>query len=183
MNVKTGEILAEDNEGDLIKYTKKNSIEAYKRIQDRLIEAKLEQTSEDEKKYEIWTIDSFYKGNTQELKKIMNNLDVYEKAFLFSIAPYIGYDDCCIKCSNNTEMSFDKIIEISGMSKGKLSDVLQELIKKDILYKGKNSSSYQYFVNPWLFCKGNRINKVIKTMFKNYKIQIYKGIKWKDLKG
>ena len=71
VNVKTGEILAEDNEGDLIKYTKKNSIEAYKRIQDRLIEAKLEQMSEDEKKYEIWTIDSFYKGNTQELKKIM----------------------------------------------------------------------------------------------------------------
>ena len=67
------------------------------------------------------------------------------------------------------------------MSTGKLSKVIRSLIDKDILYKGKNSKNVQYFVNPWLFCKGNRINKVLKTMFENYKIRTY-GVRWGELK-
>lgn len=126
---------------------------------------------------------SFYKGNIEELRKNMNRLDVYEKAFLFSIVPYIGYEDCCLKYpSNGIELRFDKLVEVSGMSRSKVSDVINSLVEKDIMYKGKNSNTMQYFVNPWLFCKGNRINKVLKTMFKNYQIQVKDGTKWKDLK-
>ena len=112
----------------------------------------------------------------------MQNLDVYEKAFLFSIVPYIGYENCCLQHSNGNELKFDALVEISQISKGKLSSVINGLIEKDILYKGKNSNMTQYFVNPWLFCKGNRINRVLRTMFKNYKIQTKNGIKWKDLR-
>ena len=72
-------------------------------------------------------------------------------------------------------------MEISGISKGKISSVINGLVEKDILYKGKNSRNVQYFVNPWLFCKGNRINKVLKTMFKNYEIRTMDKTKWKDL--
>lgn len=35
--------------------------------------------------------------------------------------------------------------------------------------------------HQWLFCKGNRINKVLKTMFKNYRIRVLGGVKWKDM--
>lgn len=111
----------------------------------------------------------------------MKSLNIYEKGFLFSIVPYIGYEDCCLKYDNGIELKFDSLIEISGISKGKLSQVINSLVEKDILYKGKNSNMTQYFVNPWLFCKGNRINKVLKTMFKNYKIQIKNGKEWKEL--
>ena len=124
----------------------------------------------------------FYKGNIGEIRKTMRELDVYEKAFLYSIATYIGYEDCCLKYDNGVELRFDALVEITGISKGKLSSVINGLVEKDILYKGKNSNTIQYFVNPWLFCKGNRINKVLKTMFKNYKVQVMNGTKWKDLK-
>lgn len=128
-------------------------------------------------------MEHFYMGNIEEISKLMKNLDIYEKAFLFSIAPYVGYEDCCLKHpSNGVELKFDKLVEISGISRSKLSAVIGGLIDKDILFKGKNSNTIQYFVNPWLFCKGNRINKVLKTMFKNYQIQIFDGTKWKDLK-
>lgn len=116
------------------------------------------------------------------MRKIMKELDVYEKAFLFSVAPYVGYEDCCLKYDNGIELKFDTLVNITGISKGKLSSVINSLVEKDILYKGKNSNSTQYFVNPWLFCKGNRINKVLKTMFKNYQIQVFNGTKWKDIK-
>lgn len=127
-------------------------------------------------------MESFYKGNIDELRKNMSNLDVYEKAFLFSIVPYVGYEDCCLKYDNGRELKFESLLEITGISRAKLQSVINSLVEKDIIYKGKNSNTIQYFVNPWLFCKGNRINKVLRTMFKNYKIQVFDGTKWKDLK-
>jgi len=127
-------------------------------------------------------MEHFYRGNIEEICKVTKTLDVYEKAFLFSIAPYVGYEDCCLKYpSNGIELKFETLVDISGISRSKLSTVIANLVEKDILYKGKNSKTMQYFVNPWLFCKGNRINKVLKTMFKNYQIQVKDGTRWKDL--
>ena len=170
IDLDTGEI-NELNAGDRIQ--RKSSIDAFNRIKQ-----KQNQTQD-------WSevMESFYKGNIDELRKNMTKLDIYEKAFLFSIAPYVGYEDCCLKYpSNGKELKYESLVEITGISRAKLQSVINSLIEKDIIYKGKNSRNNQYFVNPWLFCKGNRINKVLKTMFKNYQIQIFGGTKWKDLK-
>jgi len=174
----TGEILADEDSGDRIKYIKAGSVEAFNKIKEEQIEKGLK---EFESKYKLWEYKSFFKGNIEEIRRCMEELDTYEKAFLYSIASYVGYDDCCLKFDNGVELTFEKMVEISGISKGKLSSVIQGLIKKDILYKGKNSNTTQYFVNPFLFCKGYRINKVLKRMFGNYKIKSKNNIKWKDL--
>ena len=104
------------------------------------------------------------------------------RLFFFAICSICGYDDCCLKFPNGTDITSKHLIEITGLSNGAVHDTINSLVKKDIIYKGKNSKNRQYFINPWLFCKGNRINKVLKTMFKNYNIRIYGGTKWKDLK-
>lgn len=176
----TGEILADEDEGDRVKitYMKESSINAFKKKLESDTERKINELSTGN--YEMWNLEVFYKGNIKEIQAIMRELNVYEKAFLYSIVPYIGYDDCCLKYNNGNELSFEKMVEISGISKGKLSETIKSLIDKDILYKGKNSKNTQYFVNPWLFCKGNRINKVLKTMFKNYKIRTL-GVRWREL--
>ena len=172
--------MADEDEKDRLKisYMKESSINAFKKKLENDAERKIDELSTGN--YEIWNLELFYKGNVKEIQAIMKELNVYEKAFLYSIVPYIGYDDCCLKYNNGNELSFEKMIEISGISKGKLSETIKSLIDKDILYKGKNSKNTQYFVNPWLFCKGNRINKVLKTMFKNYKIRTF-GVRWKEL--
>lgn len=132
-------------------------------------------------KYEIWKLEQFYKGNISELRKQLESLSVYEKAFLFSIVTYVGYEDCCIKYDNGKCLDFDDFVRISRISRSKTSEVIKSLIKKDILFKGTNSQEIQYFVNPWLFCKGQRINVVLKTMFRNYHIKIMGNVKWGDL--
>ena len=176
----TGEILADEDEKDRLKisYVKGSSIKALKEKLESDTGRKINELETEN--YEMWNLEVFYKGNVKEIQAIMKELNVYEKAFLYSIVPYIGYDDCCLKFNNGTELSFEKMVEISGISKGKLSETIKKLINKDILYKGKNSKNTQYFVNPWLFCKGNRINKVLKTMFKNYKIRTL-GVRWREL--
>ena len=99
-----------------------------------------------QEKCQDWIIDYFYKGNIAEIRAVMKELDTYEKAFLYSIAPFISYEDCCLKYDNGKELSFDALSEISGISKGKLSETIKKLIDKDILYKGKNSKNTQDFV-------------------------------------
>lgn len=129
-----------------------------------------------------WKIENFFKGNLDEIKKLLKELSPNEKAILFTVSPYVGYDDCCLKHENNGHMlTFDIIVELSGLSRGAVSKALNDLQDKDILYKGENGKEKQYFVNPWIFAKGNRVNKVLKTMFRNYRIRVINK-KWKDLK-
>jgi hypothetical protein len=155
-----GEIIGELNDGD--KVVKK-------------------ETTEYLGKTEVWKIENFYMGNIDELQKWMNDLTTMEKAFLFSIVPYISYEDCCLKYPDKTDMGTEDLVKISGLSRGKVYEVIDSLKKKDIIYKGENSKSRQYFLNPWLFCKGLRLNRVLRTMFKNYKIRILGDKKWSDI--
>lgn len=125
-----------------------------------------------------WNLEHFFKGHIPEIRELMKSLTTFERAFLFSIATYVGYEDCCLKYDNGKCLDFNDLVVISGMSRGKASDVLSSLIKSDIIYKGINSKGIQYFVNPWIYCKGIRINKVLQTMFKNYCVRILGGKQW-----
>ena len=165
---KTGQITGEVKEGDRL--TRKQSIMALKLMQEK------------ENATEPFGQDVFYKGYTNEIKAVLKELSTTERAFLFSIAPYINFEDCCLKYKNGVDVTTDDLIEICNLSRSTTFNTVNTLVDKDILYKGKNSKNRQYFVNPWLFCKGNRINKVLRTMFQNYRVRIYGGIKWKDLK-
>ena len=131
--------------------------------------------------YDVWKVNSFYKGNIDELKEVSKDLTIAESGFLFKILPYINYRDCLLCYSNGKDINQEDLAEITGMSRSQVYRTLESLISKDILYKGKNSKSFQYFVNPWLFVKGNEINKVLKSMFKNYKIRVL-NTRWKNLK-
>lgn len=159
----TGEIKLEVRPGDRVKVVRKESLEHIAQFQ-------------------TWTIDGFYKAHAKELALIMDDLNVNEKVFLFSVANFVGYEDCCLKYPNGKDITTDNLADITGLSRSVIYSTIASLMKKDILYKGKNSNNRQYFINPWLFCKGNRINKVLKTMFKNYRVRVCGGVKWQDLK-
>jgi len=125
-----------------------------------------------------WNLEHFFKGHIPEIRGLMKNLSVYERSFMFSIATYVGYEDCCIKYDNGKCFDFDDLVMACGMSRSKLSETVNSLREADIIYKGLNSKGIQYFVNPWIYCKGVRINTVLKTMFKNYHIRVLGGRQW-----
>jgi hypothetical protein len=168
VSTSTGEITANLYPGDRI--VRGKSRKSYKR--------KIEPSPE----YAKWNLENFLKTHIAEVRLWMNELSQAEKAFLFSIAPYVSFEDCHLQFENNTDIGTEDLVKITGLSRGLVYQTIESLVKKDILYKGKNSKSRQYFVNPWLFCKGNRINKVLRTMFKNYRIRVLDGKKWKDVK-
>lgn len=130
----------------------------------------------------FWDNDDFHKGYNKELKLLMSELSTAEKSLLFSVMPYIQYDSCCLSFDDNTDIQSEDMADICGISRKTAYFIIDVLVQKDILYRGKNSRGRQYYINPWLFSKGNRINKTLKSMFKNYKIRSLNNKKWSQLK-
>jgi hypothetical protein len=165
-----GEVTHQLRQGDRI--ISGNSLNSYRTKRIREAEA-LKSGDKQE-----WNLEHFFKGHIPEIRGLMKSLSIYDRGFLFSIATYVGYEDCCLKFDNGVCLDFEDLVDVSGMSRGKLSQVLSGLIKADIIYKGINSKGMQYFVNPWIYCKGVRINAVLKTMFKNYHVRVLGGRQW-----
>jgi len=130
----------------------------------------------------VWRVEHFYKGNLREIVKWMGDLTPNEKALLFTVSPFVGYEDCCLKHENGNMLTFDDMVRLSCLSRSTVFETINCLITKDILYRGRNGRERQYFMNPWLFCKGNRINRVLQTMFRNYRIRVCQGVKWGNLR-
>lgn len=166
----TGEIIDDLHPGDRI--VRAESKKSYR---------KYTKNRESTPEYEKWDLDNFYRANVSELSLLMKELSQTEKAFLFSISTYVSFEDSHLIYRNGNDIGTEDLVKITGMSRATVYRTIDDLISKDVLYKGKNSRSRQYFVNPWLFSKGNRINKVLKTMFKNYEIRMLGNKKWKDL--
>lgn len=173
VSAETGEITTEIYAGDSIR--RKESKDAYKKFKDSESNKKPIETL-------VWNMSNFMKMNTMEVSLWMDDLSQAEKAFLFSVVPCVSYDDCHLETHDHKDIGTEDLVRITKLSRSLVYQTIDSLIQKDILYKGKNSKNRQYFVNPWIFCKGNRINKVLKTMFKNYRIRVLGGKQWKDVK-
>lgn len=124
---------------------------------------------------------NFIRGNTDEMRKLAPVLSTNERAMLFSLMPYTAYQTCVIQYPNGRDIGLHEIIHISGMCRNTASETVRKLLARDILYKGKNSQSNQYFINPWIVYRGAEFNSVLAEMFKNYRILSHGGIRWKDL--
>ena len=159
VDTRTGEVLTKD--GDRVRIIRKETVDYLSDKAD-------------------WTTGGFFKGYVGELRKILPTLSQSEKSLLMSVAPYVSYFDCHLEYSNGKDVDINGIVRITGYTKKTVIGILKSLVDKDILYRGKNSQNYQWFVNPWLFNRGSTINKVLKAMFKNYYIHT-KGCRWKDL--
>ena len=122
----------------------------------------------------------FIKANEEEGRLVLGELDSKEKVVLFTLQYYVSYESGLLRYSNGKDIGFSEMVDIIGMSRGTLSKVIDGLIAKDILYKGRNSHRVQYFMNPWLFSKGE-YNPTLKDMFGNYIIRSKGNVRWKDL--
>ena len=87
----TGEILADEESGDRIKYTKASSLESFKKMKEEQVEKGLE---EFKNKYNLWDFKSFFKGNIEEIRRCYKENEpivVHEKLLaLYRIYLYIG---------------------------------------------------------------------------------------------
>ena len=119
----------------------------------------------------------FTKVNNKEFILLNKELTNNEKIFLFSIIPYIDYDTCKIKFNNQYNIKLIDLVNICNINDKTLRLIINQLIDKMIIYKDKKI----YYINHWLMCKGEKINKSLFYMFCDYKVRSLGGKRWKEL--
>ncbi|MFV0515788.1 MAG: hypothetical protein ACK5MV_00110 [Aminipila sp.] len=124
--------------------------------------------------------DNYGTYNADELKLVLKELDKNEKVILMSLLPYVQFSTCLICHVNGRGIGTEDMIDITGLGRNLVYDTLNSLVKKDIVYRGKNSREVQYFMNPFIARKGKMVDKVLATMFRNYHVRSL-GCKVKNL--
>lgn len=129
-----------------------------------------------------WVISDFCKVSVQEQRLWNKELTLNEKAFLFSIQPYLSFDnDLCD--DKGVQLNKEDLIYLCGLSRQTVYKVITSLTDKFILYQGKNGRGRQYIINPWIMCKGVYVKSDYKALFRDYRIRMLDGKRWGDLKG
>lgn len=131
--------------------------------------------------FDTLPFDSFIKLNGEEVKYLTVELTNAQLSFMLSLLPYLSYLDNCIKDGHGSPLSVAQIGERIGISRKTVNRLVNELIEEDLLCKAKNSAEFQLFMNPWFAGKGNRCNRVLSTMFRNYRVRSMGGKRWKNL--
>ena len=178
-------LLAREGNKDIIRedcsYISHKSRQAFEKIKEK--EKKKRQCEIEGGLYDVWEVESYTAVNNKELRLALEELNSAEKTFLFSVIPYIGYEDGLVKKRNGDNINNKDLIEITGLSKPTLIKTIKSLIDKKILYKHEVGRQNQYFINPWIFGRGKRIKIDLKRMFKDYKIKSKDNVRWSDLDG
>jgi hypothetical protein len=165
----TGEQIGELNPGDRIVHA--STVTRYREW--------IEQQHVDKDK---WVMTDFLKISAQEQQLWNKDLSLNEKAFLFSIQPYLSFDnDLCD--DKGVQLGTEELIYLTGISRRTAFTVIKSLTSKFILYQGKNGRGRQYIINPWIMCKGVYVKRDYQALFRDYRIRMLSGKRWGDLKG
>lgn len=85
------------------------------------------------------------------------------------LSTYIAYGSnlLCNRTTNNP-LNHQDIEEITNLSNKTVIKFMDELVKHKVVSRVKVGYGYQYYANPYIYCRGSRINKTLETMFQDY---------------
>lgn len=109
----------------------------------------------------------FVKMYTKPMAKLARSLSGPEMNMVYYLLPYINYESGALKHPNGKLLNRQFIAMEMGQSERTVDRLLQALKSKKVISHNYVGKDVQYFVNPWLFMKGQRINKTLYEMFQN----------------
>jgi len=112
--------------------------------------------------------DSFIKAYPEALRKASSKMTGTECFMSIYLMPYISYTTGMLMKGNNQPLKRKDMLRIFDMTEKTFDNNMNSLILKGIFSKNKVGREVQYFANPYLFTKGNKINKTLKSMFRNF---------------
>jgi hypothetical protein len=115
------------------------------------------------------TKDKFVKLYVDNLKEVVSELTGSETFIVMNVVSYIDYYSNMLKSNDGLPISSNDIGILTGYSEKHISELMDSLVTKRIFARNRVGRNYQYFANPFIFTKGNRINATLYAMFKNYK--------------
>ena len=92
---------------------------------------------------------------------------------LTTIIKYFRYDSGLVSFRNGKPLTVEDISNISKLPLSSCFMAVDKLVQKKIIGKSKVGHDIKYYMNPFIFCRGTRINRTLFTMFENSR--------WKNL--
>jgi len=130
-------------------------------------------TAYDDSKVQVNQNKNFIKVFTDELMKIrkkMNSTDIIVSTILMH---FISYESGMLTKTGKNDERYplvNKDIEhITGLSDKVIVKTMKKLVDVGVYARAKHKRSFKYFANPYVFMKGNSINKTLRDMFKEFK--------------
>ena len=116
----------------------------------------------------------FVKLFISEMEKLMKNktITVEMLGFLTLLTPYLNYEDSCLINKDETPMSQNDIIKLTGWGRNKVNQTIKALIELEVIYEQKQEADKRrskYYLNPNLFFKGQKIDKEVKKYYDDKK--------------
>lgn len=108
-----------------------------------------------------------YRTEMREYKKKVR-LSANAGLILFYIQEYIQFGTNKIIKEDGGNFSNSDISELTGISLSSITRALKELEDKILIKRIGNSHKREIYINPYLMCSGNIIEKSTIEMFKNY---------------
>lgn len=154
----TGEQVGTIDKGD--KIIKTNSIKAYNKLNDEY--------------FVNWKSNKniqFIKIFRTEGRRHMKNIELspYAKAFMYDMELYIEYKTNLLVNEKGQPVSNKDIERITKLNNKTISKVLKELEEKLVIKIVGNTNNRKIYINPYLFCAGNMIQKDVVLMFEDYR--------------
>ncbi len=109
----------------------------------------------------------FIKAYTKPMTMLARSLSGPEMNMVYYLGQYISFESGALKHVNGELLHREFIAKEMGQSERTVDRILQSLKSKKIISHNYVGKEVQYFVNPWIFIKGTRVNKTLYEMFKN----------------
>ncbi len=118
----------------------------------------------------------FMKLSIRGAQKMIKELTPTEIAMVIGLAQFVSYEDCCIREGGRGEvMSAQDIAKAMDMDDAKVYRLIKSLEEKGVMghhvtgsilkgYEGKMKKVYT--VNPFIYCKGKRVNRAVYDFYR-----------------
>lgn len=113
----------------------------------------------------------FTKSFHSKLQNIRNefSLSTMEMGIIFTLSFHIGYEDNLLCHDNGTPLKKKDLSKILDLAHNAIDKYMASLVDKGILAKVKVKRSVNYYLNPYIFYRGSRIDNTLLNMFNKAK--------------
>lgn len=98
---------------------------------------------------------------------VANSLTGKELQMIYCLVPFLSYESGMLRHPNGKPLNRAYIADYTGLNVKTVDRLLQGLKEKQVIGRNVVGREVQYFLNPWLFMRGKRVNKTLKAMFQN----------------
>lgn len=116
---------------------------------------------------EILKDEAYIKMYNRPMFSLARSLTGSELQMVYFLLPFLSYESGMLKTRNGQPLARKQISGKTGLSINTVDRLLQGLKEKQIIGRNVVGREVQYFMNPYLFMRGKRINKTLHDMFKN----------------